>query len=206
MRSSLVIVLLVAGTMTVQAQPTAPVSGPEQAFITATREYAALHRRIEQELGPIEINADPATIRRAVEAMANAMRAERWDAKQGDFFTPALASELRQRVNSALIEHGFTSDDIRFAEWLDGIDPSTAALAVNGAFAWKFGSAMFPCVIAALPPLPPELQYRVVGNTLVLIDIHASLIVDLLPNALIETTVTDLDCGIFHGPPKNPQL
>jgi hypothetical protein len=46
---------------------------------------------------------------------------------------------------------------------------------------------MFPCVLEALPTLPPELQYRIVGDTLVLIDVHAGLIVDLLPHALIET-------------------
>ena len=202
MRAPLVIMLLIAGAMTVTAQPTAPDA--EQAFIAATREYAALHRRIEQQLGPIEINADPATIRRAVEAMANAMRAARRDARQGDFFTPALAPELRRRINGALLEYGFTGDDIRHAEWLDGIEPSMAALAVNGSFEWKFASAMFPCVVAALPPLPPELQYRIVGDTLALIDIHASLIVDLLPRALRQTTMTDLERGIFRGLQKNP--
>ena len=43
---------------------------------------------------------------------------------------------------------------------------------------------MFPCVIQALPELPPELQYRIVGTDLILIDVHASLIVDILPSAL----------------------
>jgi hypothetical protein len=57
---------------------------------------------------------------------------------------------------------------------------------VNGAFPWAIGSAMFPCVTTALPPLPPELQYRVVGRDLVLIDLHANLIVDILPFALTD--------------------
>ena len=65
----------------------------------------------------------------------------------------------------------------------------TVVLRVNGTFPWVLATAMFPCVIAALPPLPPELQYRIVGDTLVLIDVHASLIVDLLPHALVETTM-----------------
>jgi hypothetical protein len=46
---------------------------------------------------------------------------------------------------------------------------------------------MFPCVLQALPPLPPELHYRIVGSTLVLIDVHADLIVDVLPYALVTT-------------------
>ena len=184
-----------------QAQEESPAVG---AFISATRDYAALHHRIERQLPSLEITSSAETIRRAVEAMANAMRAARPDAKQGDLFTPALASEFRGRIHAALLEHGFTAEDIRFAEWLDGINPSTARLAVNGTFPWAYGSAMFPCLIEALPPLPPELQYRIVGNTLVLIDTHASLIVDLLPHALAEST-TELDCGIFRELPKFPR-
>ena len=65
----------------------------------------------------------------------------------------------------------------------------TVVLRVNGTFPWVLATAMFPCVIAALPPLPSELQYRIVGDTLVLIDVHASLILDLLPRALVETTI-----------------
>jgi hypothetical protein len=40
-----------------------------------------------------------------------------------------------------------------------------------------------PQLIRALPQLPPELQYRIVGRALVLWDHHADLIVDVLPGA-----------------------
>ena len=40
-----------------------------------------------------------------------------------------------------------------------------------------------PQLIAALPPLPEELQYRIIGRSLVLWDLHANLIVDFLPAA-----------------------
>ena len=45
-------------------------------------------------------------------------------------------------------------------------------------------------IIEALPALPDELQYRLVGGHLVLIDIHAGLVVDILPHALgVDTTM-----------------
>jgi len=43
-----------------------------------------------------------------------------------------------------------------------------------------------------LPALPPELQYRMVGRDLVLVDVHASLIVDILPQALADELTADI--------------
>ena len=45
---------------------------------------------------------------------------------------------------------------------------------------------MFPCVVDVLPALPSELQYRIVGRDLVLTDVHASVVVDILANVLIQ--------------------
>ena len=184
----LLAVALVCGTaaMTI-AQP---LSSPAvDAFVAATHDYVRMHRRLERITGPIELNSTPDSINRAMQALAAAIRAERPDAHQGDLFTPAVAGELRTRINDALLEHGFTAADLRASERQDGIDPTSVTLRVNGTFFWVLASAMFPCVIEALPPLPPELQYRIVGNDLVLVDVHASLVVDILPNVLADVTV-----------------
>ena len=156
-------------------------------FTDATREYALLHRRLERTLPRLEVTSNPDTIQRAVEQLGAALRAARPDAKPGDFFTEAMAVELRVRIDDALFAKGFSPADLRASEAADGIDAAMAPLKVNGRFPWLYASAMFPCVLQALPPLPPELQYRIVGNTLVLIDVHADLIVDLLPYALADT-------------------
>jgi hypothetical protein len=118
--------------------------------------------------------------------MAHAIRAERFMARQGELFTPALANELRVRIDVALLDHGFTAADVREQAIREGVAPAGIPLRVNGAFPWKLSVAMLPCLIEALPPLPPELQYRFVANDLVLIDVHAGLIVDILTNALAD--------------------
>lgn len=159
-------------------------SEPVRAFMAATRDYAQMHRSLERQIGPIEITTSIDQINRIIQQLASAIRAERPDAKQGDFFTPALAPELRARINEALLADDFTADDVIRAGRVDGIDYERVALRVNDTFPWILGTAMFPCVIQALPELPPELQYRIVGTDLVLIDVHASLIVDILPSAL----------------------
>ena len=43
---------------------------------------------------------------------------------------------------------------------------------------------MWPWVLWRLPTLPDEVEYRFIGRTLALVDVRASLIVDLLPDAL----------------------
>jgi len=174
---------------TAYAQSHTPATPPVQAFESATRDYVRMHRRLESQVGAIHLNITVAELNRIIEELAVAIRAERPDAKQGDFFTPALAPELRARIDYALAMNGFSAADVRQNQQRDAIDSGAAVLRVNGTFPWALGTAMFPCVNAALPPLPPELQYRIVGDALVLIDVHASLIVDLLPHVLVETTI-----------------
>lgn len=62
---------------------------------------------------------------------------------------------------------------------------------VNGTFPWAIGTAMVPSILEALPPLPPELQYRMVARDLVLIDVHASLVADILREALATDGTVD---------------
>jgi hypothetical protein len=45
-------------------------------------------------------------------------------------------------------------------------------------------AAMPPSMLAALPVLPEELEYRIVGTDLVLRDIDAALILDFIPAAI----------------------
>jgi hypothetical protein len=39
-------------------------------------------------------------------------------------------------------------------------------------------------VLKALPPLPEELEYRFVGDALILLDAHAHIVVDFFANVL----------------------
>ena len=161
-----------------------------QAFTEATREYAELHRRIERQLPPLEVTSDPADIDRAVRHLAAVIRMARPTMRQGDFFSDELGVNMRVRVAESLAANGFTAADIRATEH-PAMDPYQLPLKVGEPVHWIYGSAMFPCVLRALPPLPPELQYRIVGSTLVLIDVHANLVLDLLPYILADTEFRD---------------
>ena len=45
-------------------------------------------------------------------------------------------------------------------------------------------ATMPPSLLAALPQLPKELEYRIIGNYLVLRDVDAALILDYIPAAV----------------------
>lgn len=156
-------------------------------FMRAAEAYTFMHRQIERRLPAMEVNANPETIRAAIDAMAAAVRAARPDAKPGDLFTAPVQGAIRERINRALRTHGLTPADVLEAERAEGIDTGAVTLRVNGAFPWTVSTAMFPCIIEVLPSVPPELQYRLVGRDLVLIDVHASLVVDILPLALADS-------------------
>lgn len=186
--AALTATVLLCGTVAASAQVPGFGHPAVIAFEQATRDYALMHRRLERQLGPIEIGTPIDSINRIIQELAAGIRAERTDAQQGDLFTPDLARELRARINAALVEHDFTADDVRAAGRVEGIDYLRVRLRVNGTFPWVLGVGMFPCIIDVLPPLPPELQYRIVDNDLLLLDVHASLVVDILPAALTDTT------------------
>jgi hypothetical protein len=158
-------------------------------FVQAAEDYALFHRRLEHNVPSVPVNANPETIRRAIDTMAAVIRAERRDAKPGDLFNPAAGATIRARIDRALRSHGFSAENVLTAERVEGVDASAVELHVNDTFPWAIGTAMFSCVLEALPPLPAELMYRIVGRDLVLIDVHADLIADILPSAL-----ADVDC------------
>jgi hypothetical protein len=55
---------------------------------------------------------------------------------------------------------------------------------VNGTLDWFSTGATPHVLLEALPELPDELQYRFVGLDLILLDVDANLIVDILPAAV----------------------
>ena len=114
--------------------------------------------------------------------LARGIRAARRGSRQGDIFTPEIAAEFRRLID--LTMHGPEAGAIR--QSLKHAEPlAPRALRVNSAYpaATPLQSAP-PSLLMNLPPLPAELEYRVVGHSLILRDIEANLIVDFIVNAI----------------------
>lgn len=151
------------------------------AFDRSVRDYMALHRRLARRTPPLQVTSDPEELLNAVDQLGEAIRLERHGARTGDVFTPAVARLFLGRIHRALWVHGVTE---LAAELEEDNEPSAPRPVVNGRFPWASGNAMWPSVLAVLPGLPAELEYRFVGADLVLVDIRANLVVDILEGAL----------------------
>ena len=155
-----------------------------QRFQTAVHDYMALREAVTRTVPPLEITPDTENIRQAVDAMAEAIRRARPSAEEGDIFNNEAAALLRRRIGASTRESGCDVADILAAERDDDhVGPLPRPL-VHDRLDWERGSFMPWCVLRELPLIPDELQFRFVEHDLVLIDIDASLVVDVLPNAL----------------------
>jgi hypothetical protein len=153
-------------------------------FASAVAAYMTLRESVTQPLPPLEISPDFDQVFLAVDAMAAAISAARPSAKEGDIFDPETGALLRQRIRHALRAPGCDArGDPGVADGADA--PATARRPiVHDRFDWGAGSSMSWCLLDVLPTLPEELQFRFVNRDLVLVDIDADLVVDVLPDAL----------------------
>jgi hypothetical protein len=152
-------------------------------FQHAVEAYAQLHRRLEQRVPALHVTRKAREIVASSDALAAALQAARLTAHEGDIFKADVADVFRARIVRALHAGGFNIEDVVTAG--DEEAPVDAPWpVVNGRFPWARGAAMWPCVLNTLPSLPEELEYRIVGRDLVLLDVHANLVVDILREAL----------------------
>ena len=154
-------------------------------FVDYVNYYAALQRMAITALGPPLMWSDAEQLRRQQLRFANAMREARPTARAGDVFTPAVARYFRTRIDAIVRE---TNLDVATAFE----PPDEGEIVVNvvprvaEAVPWNTGPVMWPSMLAALPELPPELEYRFLGRHLIVIDVLAGLVVDVLYEALPE--------------------
>ena len=153
-----------------------------KAFEQSVHDYMTVHRAVEHQLPALAVTDDARAIDLAVTMRAAGIRLARATARQGDVFAPDIARVFRARITKALESDDYLVADLLLPPDEDGDTPPPPV--VNGTFAWRMAIATPACVLATLPSLPEDLQYRFVGRDLVLVDIEANLIVDVLPDVL----------------------
>jgi hypothetical protein len=157
-------------------------------FETQIQKYLSLQKKAIGTVPSIpKENTDAALIAKHEKQIADAIRAARANAKQGEIFTPGVRRSITRAIKQTLVgKEGVDAKGTILGEGNPNSDLSAAPvnLAVNSTYpvAAPF-STMPPSVLMALPPLPKELEFRFVGHNLILRDTQANIIVDVLPEA-----------------------
>jgi len=164
-------------------QPVNPDSLIAQDFENRVADYVKIHKLAEAKVPSLKPTDSPASIAVREDGFARAIRAARPGARQGDIFTPAISAEFRRLI--AITMRGRNAARIRAS--LAHAEPVDPQIAVNGSYPMRAGVPLQstpPTLLLNLPQLPHEVEYRIVGRSLVLRDVKANLIVDFMPRAI----------------------
>jgi len=161
--------------------PTALEERALQNFDRRVQWYVRLHRRLERSLPPEHLFGDLEDMPMAVEALHQAMVDARPNARAGGFFTPDLAEVLIARLELAALAGRLVGQVL--PAYL-AFPHRVPVPQVNGRIPAGRQTRPLPALIAELPALPEELEYRVFGSTLALVDVHADLVLDVLTDAV----------------------
>jgi hypothetical protein len=146
--------------------------------------YVTLHRLLEGPLPPLRPTNDIGAVRANMRLLASRIQVVRQNARQGDIITPVVGRLFTHRIATCLSPEDWAAVFADIDADREGRPMPPVDLRVN--MDWPLGVPIDfvpPQLLKALPRLPPELHYRIIGRTLVLWDHHADLIVDFLPRA-----------------------
>ena len=146
-------------------------------FTNRVDAYSELRRRLESRLPVVTVTDDVDQIRRGRRALARAIRVARPGAMQGEFFTAATRAHFQLVL--ALIM------DARMWAVIMDENPGAFEHDIDGAYPdGKTFATMPGLLLAQLPGLPDDIQYRFVGRHLILYDVRANTIIDRMPDAI----------------------
>lgn len=177
--------LVSANAVLAQPRPPVPAGTPDQAavaaFVQRVETYVALHRKLEDAAPKLPDDATPQQIAQRERVLGEQITVARATARPGDIFTPAMATYTRQLFRQVL--SGRQGQRLRAAIMDENVAELT--LRVNQQYPTKIPLTTMPtAVLMALPQLPEDLEYRVVARSLILLDPHAGIVVDFVPNVM----------------------
>jgi hypothetical protein len=170
------------------APPTERVVGPlteadAKALATMNdglKAYVELHQEIEKKLPKLPKEATPQQIDSNQRMFEKLMRQERKSAKRGEIFTPEAEPVIKRLL--ANVFGGPDGKQLK-ASIMDE-NPVGLKLVVNGRYPDSVPiSSVPPQVLQTLPALSEDMEYRFIGDNLILLDAHAHTIADFIPDA-----------------------
>jgi hypothetical protein len=150
-------------------------------FLRAVDEYMVVHRLV----GPLESDylCLPDEAVAPVRFLAAVPVDKRPAPREGDIFLPDVAELFRHRIAWKIRHSELYPPDL--VARLNAEELTAPVIAVNKPLPWNVGGPVFAWVAATvLPALPQDLEYRLVGRSLALVDLRANIVVDVLRDAV----------------------
>jgi hypothetical protein len=178
----ILVVACVTAVLALAQQTVNPDSAIIADFSKRVAAYIDLHKKARAEGKGLKPTRSPEEITHYEHQLAHRIRKLREDAHQGAIFTPEISAEFRRLLGMTMQGNRGT----RVQQSLNHAEPvHLPTLRVNNAYPEGVPlQSTPPTVLANLPTLPPEVEYRVVGHDLVLRDVDANLVVDILHNVI----------------------
>jgi hypothetical protein len=148
------------------------------------KEYVGLHMKIERSLPRLPKEATPQQIDKNQRTLEQRLREARATAKPGDIFTPEARPVIERLLASVF--GGPDGKELK-ASIMDENQaaPSAAKLIVNSRYPDTVPlTSVPPQVLQTLPKLTEDLEYRFLGNSLILLDTHAHIIADFIADVV----------------------
>jgi hypothetical protein len=143
--------------------------------------YVELHEKLDRSLPKLIDSATPKEIDTNQRQLEVLMREARSGAKQGDIFTPQAQPVIKRLL--AAVFGGPEGKQLK-ASIMDE-NPVDVKVSVNSRYPDTVPvSSVPPQVLQTLPALSEDMEYRFVGDRIVLFDVHAHIIADYIDDAL----------------------
>ena len=167
-----------------QQAPVNPLAQEMVDFKKRVDAYLELRRAIAGKLPEVKETGDPAKISEREKALGKAIAMARAKAKAGDVFGPGMSRQLQRILAEDWNSRSAADRQALFEEIPPGLQ-----LKVNQPYPTSIPLVTAPPkLLAQLPMIPEELEYRLIERRLLIRDRDANLIVDVLVGVVPKRT------------------
>jgi hypothetical protein len=165
-----------ATTVNADGQPVNAQGAAALEFKKRIDAYLKIHNEAEGKVPALKRTDDPKEISDREKALADTIMTLRANAQPGDIFAPEY-----QPYFIKIVQDDFKGRSAADRKALVSELPAKMKIDINTVYPTTMPLETFPpALLRKLPDLPPELEYRIVGRSLLLRDVKANLIVDIL--------------------------
>jgi hypothetical protein len=157
-------------------QPVNKLGAATLEFYKRIEAYVKVHKTADGKVPSLKRTDDPVEIASREKALADMIMTLRAGAQPGEIFAKEYQPYFIKIVQDDFKERS-AADRKAIVQEL----PKNMKVDVNTVYPTELPLATFPPkLLRKLPDLPPELEYRIVGRSLILRDVKANVIVDIL--------------------------